>query len=159
MAQRKQPLGYFCYRDGGRTLFVPGHYETDCGGTDTLPSIQYTYDLIRNYVKVCDIVWEGLITQSDVVRCAQLHADGFPLRVFALNTPLEQCLASVQNRRDQKALAKGKEIKPLNPKNTQAKFHQLKPQEHRFKSVGVDFRWYSRDEALAACIQELGLKA
>lgn len=155
---RKQPLGYFCYAADHRTLFVPGHYETDCGGTDTLLSIDMTYSLIRKYMDECDVIYEGLITQSDVTRCVQLHKDGHQLKVLALSTPIDVCLSSVQARRDAKAAARGKEPIPLNSKNTIAKFNQLRPQERRFRDAGVDFRWVTREEALSVTMEALEIE-
>lgn len=135
---RRQPLGYFGYHDTAKTLFIPGHYETDCGGTDTLPSIELTYNLVRKYANQgCNVIWEGLITQSDVIRCIQLHKDKYEVRVIFLNTSLEVCLESVQARRDAKARLRGKEIVPLDPKNTRAKYRQLQPQWKRFSEAGM----------------------
>ncbi len=154
---RKRPLGYLCYADGHKPLFIPGHYETDCGGCDTLPAIEFTFKLMQKYIdQDCDIVYEGLITQSDVNRCMALHANGNKLLVIGLNLPLPECLKFVQARRDARAAAHGRESSPLNPSNTKAKHHQVKLQEAKFKAKGIDFRWLSREDALKATLEFLG---
>lgn len=154
---RRQPIGYLCYRPKGRTLWLPGHYEIDCGGCDTLPTVDFAFNLIRHYVRDCDVMYEGLIIQSDVTRALDLHKDGHELVVIALNTPLDECILSVQSRRDAKAKSRGKETKPLDPSNTRAKHRQVELQEVKFKEAGVDFQWYSRDEAYDKIVDILDL--
>jgi len=155
---RRRPLGYLCYADEHKPLFIPGHYETDCGGCDTLPAIEFTFNLIRRYINECDVIYEGLITQSDVNRCIQLHKDGYSVLVIGLNLPLAKCLKYVQQRRDARAEAHGRETSPLNPSNTNAKHHQITLQEAKFKSAKMDFRWLCREDALRATLEFLGWK-
>jgi len=157
---RKRPLGYLCYAEGHRTVFIPGHYETDCGGCDSLPSIEFTFKLMRKYMdQNCDVIYEGLITQSDVNRLMDLHKEGHEVHVFGINLPLKECLVAVQGRRDARAASRGKESSPLNPSNTKAKHHQVSLQEAKFKRIGVDFRWLGRDETVQATLEVLGWNA
>jgi len=156
---RKRPLGYLCYAKHHKTLFVPGHYETDCGGCDTLPGIIFTFKVLQKYIdEGCDVLYEGLITQSDVNRLMDLHRSGNEVHVFGLNLSLAECLKHVQARRDAKAESKGVESSPLNPKNTKAKHHQVSLQEVKFKEIGVDFRWLSRDDTVKATLEVFGWK-
>jgi hypothetical protein len=102
-------------------------------------------------------MYEGLITQSDVNRCIQLHKDGLKLLVIGLTTPLQDCIASVQARRDAKAAARGKESSPLDPGNTKSKHRAVLLQEPKFRSVGIDFRWLDREAALVAVKEALNI--
>lgn len=152
---RKRPLGYVCTRkdSDGPSLVALGHYETPCGGCDTIPTIDMVYEQIRAQVALGhDVIYEGLLIQSDVKRCAQLHKDGLPLLVIGLDTPLADCLAGVQARRD----ARG-DVRPLNPANTISKLNSLPGQMRRLKAEGVDFRLLNREAAFAACCGALNL--
>ena len=46
---RKRPWGYLCKKDGLKDLFIPGHYETACGGCDTISIVEEAYDLIKRH--------------------------------------------------------------------------------------------------------------
>jgi len=179
---RKQPL---CYRlkrqDGGRDLWVIGHYEGACGGADTVKTIDQTYHLVRNgHAGDLDVIYEGLVAQNNVTKCIELHQEGFPLLVVALNTSLEDCQKSIQARRD----AKGDDRQmhrvvtpemranltaqdrrfldagiPYGMLNT-AKSHDtvLRLQVPRLRAAGVDCRVLDRAAALAAVLAALGLR-
>jgi hypothetical protein len=150
---RKQPIGYCCDRDGGRSLFVVGHYETACGGCDTISDgMERIYYLINEDAALGrDVIYEGLIVQSDVRRCAELSRK-YPLLVVAIEEPLEVCLAGIQARR----AARGDE-RPLNPKNTIGKMNQMPRDMKRLETMGVDARRLNRAEARIAVFGALKL--
>jgi len=148
---RKRPIGYKCEADGHRPLWVAGHYETPCGGCDTLPTIDNVYYLVNKAAEAeYDVVYEGLLIQSDIVRCVEL-GKRFPLIVIGLNTPLNECLAAIQSRRD----ARG-DTRPLNPANTAGKLNSLPGQQRRLTEGNVDFRLLNRDEAYELCLKAFG---
>jgi hypothetical protein len=149
---RNRPIGYELYRKEGNPLFVPGHYESPCGGCDTLNGLDYIFSLINDHTALdFDVIFEGLIVASDVVRATALKEKN-RLIVIMLNTDLETCLAGVQSRRD----ARG-DVRPLNPANTRGKLKGLLPQIARFKSLGVDFHHINRQEALNMCVEAFQL--
>jgi len=134
---RRRPLGYVCYRDRGRPLAVLGHYETDCGGCDTIPKLDRIFELVgTNHEMGRDVLFEGLLVNSDRNRTIEL--DGlFPLIVVTLNTSIETCLASVNERRQRRAARLGKELGPVNPRNTETK-HKLALKNHeKFTEAGL----------------------
>lgn len=152
--RRKQPIGYTLTRPDGNPLFLAGHYEGACGGCDNLSQgLDYIYGLIHEATaRGEDVMFEGLIVASDVLRCIELkQRHGHELMVIGLNTSLPDCLAGVQQRRD----ARG-DTRPLSSKNTEAKFKALIPQRIRFKDAGIDFRLLDRAAALNACLGFLG---
>lgn len=111
---RRQPLGYIV-SGGGPQIAVPGHYETACGGCDTLPSYDRIFELIRQSRAMgWNVLFEGLLVSEEVKRTFQLHQD-YPgeLVVIFLNTPVEVCLESIRARR----AARGDE-RPLKEDNT-----------------------------------------
>ena len=156
---RKRPVAYTCKRKEGRDLFVLGHYETPCGGCDTLASyfpekmLSQIYNWIRSVPKTTDVLYEGLLIESDVRRAIELHKDGWDFMAVFLNTPEDVCLDSVKMRRE----ARGN-FKPLNPKNTTDRIRQcLRRRERLTNEGGVRCEYLTRDDALTFVQTTLGL--
>lgn len=105
---RKKPLYYY----NGR-LAILGHYESPCGGCDTIGSARAVYELIQSvkekHPKI-PILCEGLLLSEDTKWSSQL----VDLRVIYLTTPLDECLKRIKSRRE----SVGND-KPLNPANTE----------------------------------------
>jgi hypothetical protein len=156
---RKQPIGYRLKpREGfGRDLAVIGHYETDCGGCDTVPKIDEIFELVRKaHADGMDVLFEGLLISAEVNRTAKLHADGIPLVVIALDVPLEECLASVESRRAAKSERTGRPPRgPLNPDNTKSKHRGTLQAAERLNAAGVEVHRLDRDRALALALNRL----
>lgn len=103
---RKQPLYYWNDED----IIVLGHYNSPCGGCDTIGSARQVFELIQKLsMDDCIILCEGLLLSEDVKWSSQLD----DLRVLFLATPLETCLSQIEQRRR----AAGND-KPLDPENT-----------------------------------------
>lgn len=150
---RKQPLGYVLGFDGATSLFIPGHYETACGGCDTINGLDDIYGLVQEAADLGNnVLFEGLIVCSDYKRLVRLKEEGYPVRVIGLTTPIDLCVDSVRQRR----LARGNE-KELNPKNTEAKHKTNVSVLRRFEEAGVAVSYLSRDDALALTLKELGI--
>lgn len=152
---RKQPIGYICYREGGkRPLAVIGHYETACGGCDTIPKMERIYELVRKaHDNGMDVVFEGLLISADVNRTAALHTDGLPLLVIALTTPLAECIDSINKRR----WTRNPDLPPVKTKNTESKYKGVAKSMERLKAQGVRAEWEDRDGALQMMKVELRL--
>lgn len=152
---RKQPV---CYQlgiteEGARGLVVPGHYETACGGCDTLPSYDFTMDLVRRADDAgFDVLYEGLLLSGDVKRTTALHQEGRKLIVFAIDLPLEECLASVNARRRQKK----SDAPDVDPKTTTAKWRGVRLAMERLKAAGVETHWGTRQQVLFSIARLLG---
>lgn len=153
LPQRSRPYGYLMTRPATATrpLFVPGHYETACGGCDTIAKEQFetVYKLVRHMAgKGCDVLFEGLLLSAESARLIQLHKDGLPVEVVELTTPLEQCLEGIKARR----LAKGKadeEFAPSVLKNATSKQKGSASCMRKFELAGVPCMSLDRDAALA----------
>jgi predicted kinase len=161
---RKQPYAYTCRRPDGKSLYVVGHYETACGGADTI-SKEFEFEgVVRNGMELVyamvesaaskghDVIFEGLIVASDVKRCIDLK-NRYDLLVIRLTTSIEECGRSIQARRD----AKGDE-RPLSLRNTELKYRALLPQAIHFKDAGVNYRAIDRATAMAECAAFLGVE-
>ena len=177
---RKRPIGYiYQHPNGGRPLGVIGHYEKACGGCDTITDQDHIYELVRkSHAAGMDVLYEGLLISAEVNRAVKLHQDGLPLLTVALNTPLEVCLASINERRmadfnkrlakaeaeNAERAAKGRKLIELpepkgevNPKNTASKFSGVKTSMKRLEEAGVRAVWANREEGLQLIKEELGL--
>lgn len=143
---RKQPVGYLLTRKIGRSLWVPGHYETACGGCDTIKTLDEVFELVRKgHGEGHDVMFEGLLLNSDRNRTIQLHTDGLPLKVVTLSTPIDLCLESVMERRRKKN--PDREPKPLNPKNTESKHKLANTNYTKFLEAGLSSHLLDREEA------------
>ena len=133
---RKQPTGYVLQReDGGRSLFVPGHYEVACGGCDTLSGYEESYDMIRKADdEGMDVLYEGLLISGEAQRPIDLLTEGRDIRVVVLTTPIEECIASINARRQEK---RGPDAPPVKEKNTRAKARAVELAVKRMTEAGI----------------------
>ncbi len=123
---RKQPL-YYELVDGDRPTVVLGHYNSACGGCDTIGSAAAVYELIASLPEA-DIVCEGLLLSEDVKWSSQL--DG--LQVLYLTTPLETCLDQIRARR-----AEAGNDKELNIENTANRVDVIARSRLKLNELGV----------------------
>jgi thymidylate kinase len=156
---RKQPVGYWLRRselqEKDRPLFVVGHYETACGGGDTITAgIEEVYRMVRQAIdQGNDVMYEGLIVQNDAARCIELcQKNPNNHIVILLSTPIDECLASVQARRAERG-----NDKPLNPTNTEKSFKSTLAQRSRFRDAGVNWQHLGREQAFEVSKRLLGL--
>lgn len=95
-------------------LFVIGRYETQCGGVDTISSTAELFARVDKYAKQGHVLFEGLLISSYWGSFGEWAKKYKGRIVFAyLDTPLEECLARVTQRR----IVAGN-IKPFNETNT-----------------------------------------
>ncbi len=143
-------------------LIVPGHYETACGGCDTLKTVDEVYEIVRGNVipakgdLASNALYEGIMVMDDVTRAVKLHQDlekeGGKLVVISLTTTIEECLAGIRARKE----ARG-DTKPLNEKNTRDRMKRQESSLHRLKQAGVPLEKLSRDDAFTRIKELLGL--
>jgi hypothetical protein len=158
---RKQPLYYrLTHPNKGPELAVIGHYETKCGGCDTISTPGQSYPIIfdtirRNYLEHRDVLFEGLLISGDVRWTKELKDSG--LRIIELDVSLEECLASVNERRRQRLEKAGKEFVPVNPNNTTVKHKLITRSCNLLKEHGIPVERLSRKEAIDKIIEWLNL--
>lgn len=148
---RKQPILYRA-RNMSHTdpLYhsIIGHYETKCGGCDTISTPGESYDIIFGRVRSeheagNNVLFEGLLISGDVSRTSKL-ADLNPL-IIELTTPLSDCLDSVNIRRAERLADK---FTPVNPENTVSKHKLIQRSCERLeKDFGIRVERHDRDSA------------
>lgn len=148
---RKQPLLYkWAIRKDPRNMCILGHYETACGGCDTIGSARKVYQLIKELGGTYNtILCEGLLLSEDVKWSSQLS----DLYVIYLVTPLEDCLSNVESRR--RAV---RNDKPLNPRNTSNRVLVIERSRVKLKEAGVTCIRLSANQAVNAVIRMLKCK-
>jgi predicted kinase len=145
---RKSPLGYFLVPKKGTTLFIPGHYETACGGCDTIASLDQVYSLIEEQAeKGFNVLYEGIMASGEYRRCVELHKRGYKILAIGLTTPLEQCLEAIKERRK----ARGDET-PFNPARTIRRNDEVRRMLNHLVAAGIHVKLMSRENALQLCI-------
>lgn len=101
---RRRPISYVIERQGLRDVVVLGHYvHGHGGGCDTINMRGYR-DKVRDLVREAhdagrDALFEGLHVSTEVLRTVELVKTGLPLLVLFINLPVEECLASINERR------------------------------------------------------------
>jgi hypothetical protein len=155
---RMRPIGYECFdhprRNARAPLWVIGHYETPCGGCDTISkgTLDYVYETVRHkHEQGFHLMYEGLVVTSDTRRCGALHTDGLPVLVVAIDESIETCVASVEARRRERG-----DDRPLNPRNTISKYWATVSGMTRLQDEwDVDARWLEREDAFKAIMEVL----
>lgn len=142
------------------SLFIVGRYDTTCGGCDTMNwkgAADDVCDLVREKYHFGPVLFEGLMVSGwGTGRLRSLWEEtGGKLHVIQLTTSLEECLASVRQRREERARAAGKEVKPLNPDNTVMKWHGTMRGSELLVKSGVPVEFLGRDAALARAVELL----
>jgi ABC-type dipeptide/oligopeptide/nickel transport system ATPase component len=153
---RKQPIGYVLSREGGGTsLAVPGHYEVACGGCDTISDYETIYSKIREADGLgLDVLYEGLLISGESARPIQLHNEGRKIHVIALSTPIEVCIASINQRRQEK---RGPDAPPVKERNTIAKARAVEIAMGKMADAGIPCEWLDRDAAFLRVRELLGI--
>jgi protein gp37 len=157
---KRKPEAYECAVPGiGHPLFVIGPYETPCGGCDAIQPYGLILDLLRKYAAQGHVLFEGLLIGDSYGSAGalldQLSGEGVSSAVIRLNTPLEQCLERVQQRRAQRG-----DSRPLNPENTIAHFERSLNSKRAFEAAGSRARWLdlSAQETNALILRMLGAR-
>lgn len=153
---RKQPLLYQCVdRNGLPALAVIGHYESPCGGTDTISGYDRIYQLVEEQFKLgYSVLFEGLLSSDERSRTIKLNNDTQGgVTCILLNTPVDQCIDSVNERRR----AKDPNKPDVDPKNTVMKHRSTKRTLQVLQENGVNCVVASREETAALIPQLLGL--
>lgn len=131
---------------------VMGKYTTACGGCDALSWKGASDDIERVVAEEVGrgqrVLLEGLMVGTwGVPRMLRLVPLG--LVVVQLATPADECVAAIERRRAQRALAAGREATPLDPSNTVGKHAGLLSVLPRRLQAGIAVELLDRDAALA----------
>lgn len=141
-----------------RSLAIIGRYETACGGCDAF-SWKGAADDIEALINSLtltgrSVLLEGLIVSTwGTARLQRLPS----LHIIHLTTPLEDCLAAVNARRAERAMAKGLPVTSVDPKNTISKYEGLETSTRKQLREGIHVERHDRAGALIRAQELLGL--
>lgn len=145
---RKKPISYiFTGGPGPRGLFVMGHYEIACGGSDTVSSRDKKFGMMteaRN--RGLDVLFEGVVDSDEVPRTIALGA-----HVILLTTPIEDCIRNIQQRR-----VAGGRVPDFNEKNTRSRQEAIIRACNRLRQAGVPVERLDFDVAYNRIVELLG---
>lgn len=154
--KRRTPVGYRLEYSNGRSIFVPGHYESACGGCDTLPSYKVTFGLIKHFHGAgYHVVFEGLLAAHDKKQTlAVWEAIGRKgIAILELTEPLAVCLDSVKARRT----ARGSDPETFNPANTERRYAEVVRSCQQLEKKGIPIHRVDRAGCVAMVVALLGL--
>lgn len=118
----------------GKTTYVLGPYETQCGGADCIQPYALIVPLIEKYAALGgDVVFEGALISScwgAVGKLLESHGRGAV--VAFLDTTVDECIARVQALRAQR----GNE-RPFNPANLIAKHASILRLKQKLDAAGI----------------------
>jgi ABC-type dipeptide/oligopeptide/nickel transport system ATPase component len=150
---RRQPIGYFSSNTDKPKLWVVGHYETDCGGCDTITSLDDVYsEIVKAKQEGYNVLYEGIMASGEFRRCVQLHKQTHDVVVIALDIPISTCISAILERREQS----GRLYKPFNAERTTRRMREVRSMMEHLKINNVPASWMKREEALELCLKELG---
>lgn len=148
---RKQPICYRCVdsNHNGHEIVIPGHYETQCGGCDTIKNQAFVQEFIRSELKgitgVEAILYEGLLLSEESKRTIELVREfGDEHVVIHLTTPVELCIERINARRR----AKDPDAKPVNESNTRNRVRVIQRACDKIVAVGGRVEHLSDGDAL-----------
>lgn len=143
---RRQPLSYLLTRGSLPGLVVLGHYESECGGCDTIKTLDQALAVTLTAVRGCDVLLEGLLASENVGKFVALRdalgEGGHTLRVIILTTLLGDCLASIADRRQRRG-----DERPINPKKTANRMGTITRAGRRLREAGIPVEEHDRQSA------------
>jgi hypothetical protein len=146
--KRTMPL-FYRLKWPNMAVSVPGHYETACGGCDTIPTYDMLFEIIRSeHAAGHHVLFEGLLVAHDKKRTLQLweHLGKDPalFQVVELTDTLDVCLESVEKRRASRAIPPKGEF---NPDNTKRRYGEVIRSCEQLQEKGVPIHRYMRADA------------
>lgn len=133
---------------------MPGHYETPCGGCDTIKRQPDIQEIVRKkYGQGFDVLYEGLLASEESHRTIEMIRDGLPLIILLLTTNVEMCIERINARRK----AKNPDAKPVNEKNTRNRVRVIDRACKKIAVAGGRVIPVSPEDALCLIERELSL--
>lgn len=118
-------------------LRIVGKYTTPCGGADGITSQGLICDMIRWAAPQGDVIVEGSIVGSVYKRWADLAREVGNYRFLFLNTPVEECIRRVLQRRQSRG-----ETAPFDPHKTLIpRFEAIRRVYEKLTDDGLEAYW------------------
>jgi len=138
-----------------RTAYILGPYETTCGGCDAIQPYDLILELLTEYGAKGHVLFEGALVSSSYGRIGRLMEQWGQDGVMAfLNTPIDECLRRVVQRRVDRG-----DLRPFNPQNTIGKAKSGESTKRQIAEAGniiraVDLDWQEPVAQLLALLRE-----
>lgn len=146
---RKRPLAYIAVPE---KLVILGHYETPCGGCDSIPKTDEVFELIQQYhTQKYDVLFEGILAQHATPRLLQLAKSAVPVTAIILTTPLITCLEAVRQRREERGVTAPLKTDTRGRTNIEKEYHSVRNAIPRLKAAGIRVLELDRDAAFQHC--------
>ena len=137
---RKQPIGYRLRNIDGPACSVVGHYESPCGGCDTIHTFDEVFAHVRReHAMGYNVLFEGVLLYCEVPHTTMLALEVPDFHCVYMTTPLDECVASVNLRRWDRG-----DPEAVNPKNTETKMRGCATTAARLKANGVNIHFLDR---------------
>lgn len=182
---RRQPLYYDCWSKADPTepspeLRVLGHYETPCGGCDTIsknhvdPSERAT-DYVQRLVREADdlglhVLYESVILSTIPGDVTEFVREGRDVVVVNLATTLDECLRGIAERRlarraerldrlydESHVEREAKELPDSTIRNCESKLKSAARTAAAFREAGIVVFDRDRENALQVVEEVLGI--
>ncbi len=146
-----KPIGY--QRVDGH-IAVVGPYETPTGGCDNF-SAKGIADWVMSTIAELDrhgnhVIFEGvIISMYGIDRLARLHRATAGLYIIELTTPIDQCEASILERR----VVSLRNYKPLKPGLVADKVISISSNTKKLKAIGVPVEKLDREAAFLRVLE------
>lgn len=143
----RNPLGYFLKGvEGAPPLYVPGHYETPCGGCDTMPSANSVALRIFTAKDAgMNVLFEGSKFYGGTQNILRLIRAEPETVVISLTTPLDVCVTNLTKRRT----SQRKDAK-VQPSKIAAQYDRENDELEALEKAGVNVRTLVYEDALDA---------
>ena len=150
-----------------RHLFVAGHYETACGGADTInwaktkpgtpePGVTgwgFVNRLVKQHAEDgCDVLYEGLMVGYDKRFITDFKEDGHEVAVIGLTTSIDTCIERIKKRRE----ARG-DFSKFYPYNTRQRIPAYDRCMEKLEAMGVRVHRCSIEDGFRLCCKWLGI--
>lgn len=148
---RKKPLYSFHRLENGKTFATLGHYETPCGGCDTLKKLDDVFTLYEKVKGEVDfVVAEGKILGDDTKRTPLVDK----AVIMYLTTSVADCYAGVAKRR----WDKGEHDKSfMKPRKLEADHRTIGSAVRRLRAAGkVKVVDVTRENIVGKILEEAG---
>jgi hypothetical protein len=143
-------------RFGKKDIFLAGSYEQDCGGCDTIKDVELIFTTLLTQVRAKrDIVFEGLFVLNHMrgIEFAKKVVPQTTLDIIHLVTTLEQCQASINERRARQGKAPWTRWR-----NVENSIVRARNFASKLEAEGATVHHVGRDEAAQKLADLLGLK-
>lgn len=146
-----RPLYYSCVDPHREPVTILGSYLNPTGGCDTIPDVETVFALADTLGEGgANVLFEGILAQHSATRVLSLRDHGHDVRLIALTTPLEECVASVRKRREERG-----DDRPLDPTNVEKEWRGVQSAARRLRGDGVSVEHLDREAAYARVIELL----